>query len=1287
VEEVSAGATDNDLACWVTEQGDRAEVAVEYNADVFDSETVLRLFDHWQRLLASAAADPMSPAGVLTMIAPAERELVQREWAGRPASDVPQVPMRLDQLVIVQAAESPRATALVCGAESVSYAELVDRSQRLARVLVDAGVKPCDRVGVAVERSVSMVVSLLAVLQAGAAYVPLDPSFPSDRLEFMLHDADLGVVLVSSDAITGLVEASGAVAIDVAGVRDAVAERDAGPLEIDASDAHGAGVAYVIYTSGSTGRPKGVEIEHASVVNFVRSMIDEPGFGPDDVLLAVTTLSFDISVLELFVPLAVGGTVVIASRDEAVDGRRLAALIESCGATVMQATPTTWSMLFESGWVGSPRLKVLCGGEAMPVQLGDALLHCCAEVWNMFGPTETTIWSTLQQLDVTDVTRVNVPIGRPIANTTCRVLDAAGGLAPIGVPGELYIGGAGVARGYLNRPELTAEKFVDDPFVPGERLYRSGDLARWLPGGSIECLGRLDQQVKVRGYRIELGEVESALRNHPGVADAVVIADRDSAGARLLAYVIPADPAEPVAEGDLRKALQQRLPDYMIPSRLVTVDSFPLTPNRKIDRKALPRPDASTDVSSEYVAPRTDAEAIIAGIIATVLQLPRVGVHDNFFELGGHSLHATSVLAELETVLGVAMALRSFFLEPTVAAIATAVCSGSAVEALPIVRVDRAVPVPASSAQQRLLFLDQFVPGLAVFNLPLVLRLSGALDEAALRWAVEALLARHEALRTNFEFIEEGWLQIVVDAAAAELPWIVEDADGDWDDVLVRVGVEAGRPFDLRADVKLRALLVRSGDGERVLVVTMHHIAVDGWSVRRLVGELAELYAARVQDRPAVLAELPVQYLDFTVWQRGFESTASFPEQLSYWIDQLGGALPVLDLPLDRPRPPVPSYRSGTVSTELPSELLDAVRHAARAAGVTQFVFLLTGYAATLARWSGQDDFVVGTASANRSRPELDAVVGMFVDTLALRLRVEAGVPFSALLGEVRASVLGAFANHDVPFNRIVEAVNPPRDLSRPIMFQTMFVLNNMPMPNGLAIPGVTAEAVPMSAGSTEYDLSVSIVEHADRADVRVEFNADVFDRATVERFVDHWLRLLASAVADPASPAGALTMIAPAERELVLQEWAGRSTSDVPQVPMRLDQLVTVQAAASPGATALVCGAESVTYAELVDRSQRLARILIEAGVAPGDRVGVAVDRSVSMVVSLLAVLHAGAAYVPLDPAFPADRLEFMLHDADLGVVLVSSDAIVGLVEASGAVAIELSAIWDAVPVRDAGA
>ncbi|MGZ7035896.1 MAG: non-ribosomal peptide synthetase, partial [Ilumatobacteraceae bacterium] len=657
VEEISAGATDNDLACWVTEQGDRAEVAVEYNADVFDSETVLRLFDHWQRLLASAAADPMSPAGVLTMIAPAERELVQREWAGRPASDVPQVPMRLDQLVIVQAAESPRATALVCGAESVSYAELVDRSQRLARVLVDAGVKPCDRVGVAVERSVSMVVSLLAVLQAGAAYVPLDPSFPSDRLEFMLHDADLGVVLVSSDAITGLVEASGAVAIDVAGVRDAVAERDAGPLEIDASDAHGAGVAYVIYTSGSTGRPKGVEIEHASVVNFVRSMIDEPGFGPDDVLLAVTTLSFDISVLELFVPLAVGGTVVIASRDEAVDGRRLAALIESCGATVMQATPTTWSMLFESGWVGSPRLKVLCGGEAMPVQLGDALLHCCAEVWNMFGPTETTIWSTLQQLDVTDVTRVNVPIGRPIANTTCRVLDAAGGLAPIGVPGELYIGGAGVARGYLNRPELTAEKFVDDPFVPGERLYRSGDLARWLPGGSIECLGRLDQQVKVRGYRIELGEVESALRNHPGVADAVVIADRDSAGARLLAYVIPADPAEPVAEGDLRKALQQRLPDYMIPSRLVTVDSFPLTPNRKIDRKALPRPDASTDVSSEYVAPRTDAEAIIAGIIATVLQLPRVGVHDNFFELGGHSLHATSVLAELKTVLGVTLAL------------------------------------------------------------------------------------------------------------------------------------------------------------------------------------------------------------------------------------------------------------------------------------------------------------------------------------------------------------------------------------------------------------------------------------------------------------------------------------------------------------------------------------------------------------------------------------------------------------------------------------------------------
>ncbi|MGZ4672281.1 MAG: non-ribosomal peptide synthetase, partial [Ilumatobacteraceae bacterium] len=668
---MSAGSTEYDLSVSVVEHADRADVRVEFNADVFDRATVERFVDHWLRLLASAVADPASPAGALTMIAPAERELVLQEWAGRSTSDVPQVPMRLDQLVTMQAAASPGATALVCGAESVTYAELVDRSQRLARILIEAGVAPGDRVGVAVDRSVSMVVSLLAVLHTGAAYVPLDPAFPADRLEFMLHDADLGVVLVSSDAIVGLVEASGAVAIELSAIWDAVPVRDAGAASIEASGEPGGGVAYVIYTSGSTGRPKGVEIEHASVVNFVRSMIDEPGFGPEDVLLAVTTLSFDISVLELFVPLAVGGTVVIASRDEAVDGRRLAALIESSGTTVMQATPTTWSMLFESGWVGSPRLKVLCGGEAMPAQLGQELLHRCGEVWNMFGPTETTIWSTLQQLDATDVARVNVPIGRPISNTICRVLDTAGELVAIGVPGELFIGGAGVARGYLNRSELTAERFVPDPFGDG-RLYRTGDLARWLPDGRIEYLGRLDLQVKVRGYRIELGEVESALRGEPAVSDAVVIADGEAAASRLLAYVIRADPTTPLAEGELRKALERRLPDYMIPSRFVTVDSFPLTPNRKIDRKALPRPDSIASPAAEHVAPRTDVERVVAEIVATTLRLSEVGVNDNFFELGGHSLHATSVLAKIETTFGRAIELRSFFTEPTVAATAAA---------------------------------------------------------------------------------------------------------------------------------------------------------------------------------------------------------------------------------------------------------------------------------------------------------------------------------------------------------------------------------------------------------------------------------------------------------------------------------------------------------------------------------------------------------------------------------------------------------------------------------------
>ena len=623
---------------------------------------------HWQLLVAAAAADVSVVVGELALVSEAERALLVGEFASSGAVEVAADGVRrLDEVVAARCVVSAGSVAVVSGGESVTYAELMDRVHRLAGLLVDVGVRPGDRVGVAVERSVAMVVSLLAVLEVGAAFVPLDPGFPAERLAYMVGDAGLSVVLVSSGSLDGVLDLSSLRVVDVVADRALIDGFEPTAVGVDLSGLAGGGVAYVIYTSGSTGQPKGVEIEHASVVNFVRSMAEVPGFTVDDVLLAVTTLSFDISVLELFVPLVAGGRLVIADRDDVVDGRRLASLIDSSGATVMQATPTTWSMLFESGWAGSPGLRVLCGGEAMPVDLGRRLVQGCRAVWNMFGPTETTVWSTVQVVDEAALAGGSVPIGRPIANTVCRVLDSAGGLAPVGVPGELFIGGVGVARGYLNRPELTAQRFVADPFEAGGRLYRTGDLARWLPDGRLECLGRLDFQVKVRGHRIELGEIESLLRAHAGVVDAVVVADGVASAGRLLAYIIAAEPASPPTVGGLRSWLQQRLPDYMIPSRFIVVESFPLTANRKIDRNALPRPDAAVGAVNEFVAPRDDVERVVAGIFAEVLGVERVGVEDDFFELGGHSLHATNVLARIETTCGVAVDLRAFFLTPTVA--------------------------------------------------------------------------------------------------------------------------------------------------------------------------------------------------------------------------------------------------------------------------------------------------------------------------------------------------------------------------------------------------------------------------------------------------------------------------------------------------------------------------------------------------------------------------------------------------------------------------------------------
>jgi amino acid adenylation domain-containing protein len=675
--DASTGATEYDVAVWVTERDAGARVSVEFNADVFDATTIERLMEHWMRLLGASAADPTTNIDSLPLLADDERQTVLTQWAKAEPAPPPDHPTRLDELLTLRVLATPDAVAFEHDGDTMTYRQLDDRSNRLAHRLIHEGVRTGDHVGVAVDRSLAMVVSVFGVLKAGAAYVPLDPAYPPERLAFMMADAAVELVLISPGALWG-VDTSATTVIELAAGSDELERWPATSPGVDTGDSPGGGVAWVIYTSGSTGRPKGVVVEHASAIDFAYSMLRAPGVSGDDVVLALATLSFDPSALDLFVPMLVGARVVIASREHAMDGRRLSALIASSGATVMQATPTTLSMLFESGWTGSDQLKVLCGGEAMPVEQARRLRAGCRSVWNVYGPTETTVWSTVHEVVDASLDHVNVPIGRPVGTTVCRVLDETGGLCPIGVAGELYIGGAGVARGYLNRDDLTRERFVVDPYDPSGRLYRSGDLVRWLPDGSLEFLGRRDFQVKVRGHRIELGEIESALRAHGAVSDAAVISDGTGTAARLLGYVVPVDRERPPTVAELRRWLEERLPAYMIPARFVALDAFPTTPTRKIDRTALPRQEATVVGGAPFVAPRNAVERLMARIFAETLELEQLGMDDNFFELGGHSLHATSILAKVAATFGIDIPLRTFFQNPTVAAVSHALSGDGA---------------------------------------------------------------------------------------------------------------------------------------------------------------------------------------------------------------------------------------------------------------------------------------------------------------------------------------------------------------------------------------------------------------------------------------------------------------------------------------------------------------------------------------------------------------------------------------------------------------------------------
>ncbi len=1056
--------------------------------------------------------------------------LLREKAAGRP------VDAGVHRLFEAQAALRPEASAVVFGGVATSFADLNARANRLARRLKGLGVGPESLVGLCVDRSAEMIVGLLGVLKAGGAYVPIDPSYPASRVAFMLEDARVPVLLTTR-ALAGSVPTGEAAVALVDEPNEAV---EAGNLDGVSSPEH---LAYVIYTSGSTGRPKGVQVNHGSLANFLRSMAQSLGFTRDDALLAVTTLSFDIAALELFLPLTTGARIELAAREEAADGVALARRIESAGVSFLQATPATWRLLLEAGWPGRASLTMLCGGEALPRPLADRLLPRGAALWNLYGPTETTIWSSAAKVEPGDAPIV---IGRPIANTQLYVLDPRARPVPVGVAGELYIGGSGLARGYLGRPALTADRFVPDPFGPkgGGRLYRTGDLARWHADGALECLGRLDHQVKVRGFRVELGEVEAALLRHPGVREAVVVAREDSTGEQSLVAYLVARGAEAPAASDLRRSIQGSLPDYMVPSHFVGLDALPLTPNGKVDRNALPAPEASRVApSGHYVPPRSAIEEAVASAFGDVLGLDRVGAFDDFFDLGGHSLMAAQLLARLRDAFGREFPLKDLFDAPTVSAlshrIGDALRAGSG-EAIPAIEpADRTAPLPASFAQQRLWFLDQLEPGQAVYNLPVAVRLKGELDLELLRRAFDELARRHESLRTTFGAIDGQPIQVIAPSLSIPLP--LDDFSGlpeaDREPrMLVRLGEETRRPFDLARGPLIRVSVLRLGPAEHVIIVAMHHIISDGWSIGVLVRDLGEIYDALAHDRPSRLPPLAVQYADHAAWQRGWLKGDALRTRLDFWTDHLAG-LVNLELPTDRPRPPIRAGRGGTRVATLPTELAGSLKALGREESATAFMSMLASFQALLARYSGQDDIAIGSPIAGRTRSEVEDLIGFFANTIVFRGDLKGDPSFRELLGRTKATVLAALGHQDLPFDQLVNALRPERDPSRTPVFQVMFALQNAPLPP-LESPEMAMTPILVGTDTARADLTMFIFEGDEGLTASLEYDADLFDAATIDRMLGHWRTLLESIVAEPDRPISALTMLSEEERRRLVGQW-----------------------------------------------------------------------------------------------------------------------------------------------------
>ena len=1243
------------LSC--VQSDEHLNLELHYNENLLGRDEIARLAEEYQTLLSAAVADPEAPLSDLAIVGPTEQRQIVLNF-NNTAVSYP-TDKALHELFEERVELTPTATAIEFEKLRLSYAELNARANQLAHYLRRMGVGPDVLVGVLMERSVEMVVGLLAILKAGGAYVPLDPEYPTERLRFMIDDSQAPVLLTQSRLATALPEHAARV-VCVDSDWNTISQQPSDNLFIDIT---GNNLVYVIYTSGSTGQPKGAMVHHGGVVNCLRWMQETYKLDHTDKFLLKTSLNFDPSVWELFWPLWVGAGVCIVRPGGQLDNAYLIKLIRESGCTSVYFVPSMLRVFLEEHGVEECRSlkRVICGGEALPLETLTRFHELLpAELHHSYGPTETSIAATEWTCEIKTQRRV-VPMGFPLANTQTYVLDQRLNLAPIGVIGELYIGGYGLGRGYLHRAGLTAERFVPDPFssLPDARLYRTGDLVLLLPDGSLEFAGRVDHQVKIRGYRIELGEIEAQLRKHPAIKETVVVAREDSPGEkRLVAYVVTAQ-EQHIAIDEVREFVKARLPEYMIPAAFVVLTALPLMHNGKVDRNQLPEPEQLRP-EKERVAPRTIIEEMLTVVWGELLGVEQIGVHHNFFDLGGHSLLGTQLVARLRKLFQVELPLRMLFDSPTIAGMAVAVetlLKDDQAARPPLQPLPRTTQLPLSFAQQRLWFLDQLQPGSAFYNLYSAVRLEGELDVSALEQSFDEIINRHEALRTVFPNVSGRPVQVIFPVLKLtlqrkdlrELPEAEREAE-----VRRLATEEVRRPFDLSRGPLLRLTLIRTGEQDHMLVFCIHHIISDAWSSRVLIRELVACYQSfQMQQRPQ-LPELPVQYVDFARWQREWLQGEALQTQLEYWRTQLAGAPPVLELPIAKPRPAVQTFRGAREMYMFSPAVATAIDKLSRDERVTPFIVLLAIFQVLLSRYTGQDDIVVGTPIAGRGQIETENLIGFFVNTLVLRTDLAGNPSFKELLGRVREVTLGAAAHQDLPFEKLVEELQPERDLSRTPLFQTMFALQNIPQ-DSYSLPNLTLSPFAADTGAATFDLTMFFQPTDDGLLGILEYNTDLYDAESIRRMWLHYETMLQSLLGAPEHRISSLPILSEPERSQLLEDW-NDTTRDFPHDSC-FHQLFEAQAQRTPHAIAVESDETRLTYDELNQRANRLARFLVTQGAGPETLVAILAQRGISLLTAILGIFKAGAAYLPLDPRHPVTRHVKVLTQSHASVILVAEE------------------------------